>query len=86
MKQNAEASRLFDKLYIEVKCKKLTRRKIIETLNRIKTWLNKELCSEEAIPKEFSEILQTQHYNHQPLSQNLSYEVLKMNFLWSKAL
>jgi hypothetical protein len=84
MKINTEASCLFDELYFKSEARKFHRRKISETLSRIKTWFNKELRSNEVLPKEFSEILQS--HNYQPLSQNLSYEVLKMNCLWSKAL
>ncbi len=86
MKTNAEASRLFDELHLEFKGNKLPRRKMSETLNRIKSWFNKELASREVIPHEFSELLQTHQNNFQTQNTNLSYEVLKMNFLWSKAL
>ncbi len=86
MKTNAEASRLFDELYTEPIGLKFHRRKMTETLNRIRTWFNKELSSTEFLPQEFNEVLQTHRNLYQPLSQNLSYEVMKMNILWSKAL
>ena len=84
MKSNAEASRLFNELYFKSEGQKFPRRKMSETLNRIKDWFNKELSSPEVLPKEFNEVMRS--HNYQPLSQNLSYEVIKMNFLWSKAL
>lgn len=60
-----EEKRLFDQIHAECCHCKVTRRKISETMRRIRCWFNKEIHAEEVIPKEFREFCEPHsHADH----------------------
>ncbi len=61
MKEKTEAQ-LFDEVHeSESKSGKTARRKLCETLRRLKSWFNKELRIEEPLPKEFENYVESDH-------------------------
>lgn len=67
-----EEKRLFDQIHAECCHCKVTRRKISETMRRIRCWFNKEFHSEEVIPKEFREFCEPRsHADHSERIKNM---------------
>ena len=67
-----EEKRLFDQIHPECCHCKVTRRKISETMRRIRYWFNKEFHSKETIPKEFREFCEkSSHAEHTERLRNM---------------